>query len=101
MTYDGAAIMCDAWRRFRDGQRLGLWTFRRCLETAWAAAKIRRAGAHRMQAELPARCPACKGRLFALTGVFRARSTATEATGRSRHSRETLWRLSLSGEALG
>jgi hypothetical protein len=42
--FDLAAIMRDAWKRFRDGKRLGLgWTFGRCLSTARAAAKIRRA----------------------------------------------------------
>ncbi len=41
--YDRAAIMRDAHRRYRDGQRLGLsWSFGRCLSTAWAAAKMRR-----------------------------------------------------------
>lgn len=40
--FDKAAIMRDAWKRYRDGQRLGLgWTFGRCLSTAWQAAKIR------------------------------------------------------------
>jgi hypothetical protein len=40
---DRRAVMVDAWRRYRDGQRLGLgWSFGRCLSTAWAAAKIRR-----------------------------------------------------------
>ena len=43
MTYDRAAIMRDAHKRFRDGKRLGLgWSFRQCLATAWAAAKDRR-----------------------------------------------------------
>lgn len=42
MTYDRAAIMRDAHKRFRDGKRLALdWTFSRCLSTAWAAAKAR------------------------------------------------------------
>ncbi len=46
MTYDRREIMRDPWKRFRDGQRLGLgWTFGRCWSTAWAAAKIRRAQA--------------------------------------------------------
>lgn len=37
------AIMADAWKRYRDGQRLALgWTFGRCLATAWQAAKLRR-----------------------------------------------------------
>jgi hypothetical protein len=41
--FDRSAIMKDAWKRFRDGRRLGLgWTFGRCLSTAWQAAKIRR-----------------------------------------------------------
>lgn len=41
--FDRAAIMRDAWKRFRDGQRLGLgWSFGHCLATAWAAAKMRR-----------------------------------------------------------
>jgi hypothetical protein len=44
MTYDRAAIMRDAWGRYRDGKRLSLgWTFGQCLTTAWAAAKMRRA----------------------------------------------------------
>ena len=43
MTYDRAAIMRDAHKRFRDGKRLGLgWTFGQCLSTAWRAAKARR-----------------------------------------------------------
>ncbi|MGJ0509971.1 MAG: hypothetical protein ACR652_23155 [Methylocystis sp.] len=43
MKPDRRAIMLDAHRRFRDGQRLGLgWTFSQCLTTAWAAAKIRK-----------------------------------------------------------
>ena len=43
MTYDRAAIMRDAHKRFRDGKRLGLgWTFGQCLSTAWRAAKERR-----------------------------------------------------------
>jgi hypothetical protein len=43
MTYDRAAIMRDAHKRFRDGKRLGLgWSFGQCLATAWAAAKDRR-----------------------------------------------------------
>ena len=42
MTYDRAAIMRDAHKRFRDGKRLGLgWTFGQCMSTAWAAAKDR------------------------------------------------------------
>ena len=42
MTYDRAAIMHDAHKRFRDGKRLGLgWTFGQCLSTAWHAAKER------------------------------------------------------------
>ena len=37
MTYDRAAIMRDAHKRFRDGKRLGLgWTFGQCLATAWS-----------------------------------------------------------------
>lgn len=41
--FDRAAIMRDAWHRYRDGQRLNLgWTFGRCLSTAWKAAKLRR-----------------------------------------------------------
>ncbi len=41
MTYDRAAIMRDAWKRVRDGQRLALgWSFGLCLSTSWAAAKI-------------------------------------------------------------
>jgi|GEM_PF-5598326 len=44
IPYDRAAIMRDSWKRFRDGQRLGLgWSFGQCLSTAWAAAKMRRA----------------------------------------------------------
>ncbi len=44
MTYDRAAIMRDAYKRFRDGKRLGLgWTFAQCLSTAWRAAKARKA----------------------------------------------------------
>jgi hypothetical protein len=43
MTYDRAAIMRDAHKRFRDGKRLGLgWTFGQCLSTAWRAARERR-----------------------------------------------------------
>ena len=43
VTYDRAAIMRDAHKRFRDGKRLGLgWTFGQCLATAWKAAKDRR-----------------------------------------------------------
>jgi hypothetical protein len=41
--YDHAAIMRDAHKRFADGRRLGLkrrWS--QCLQTAWAAAKMRR-----------------------------------------------------------
>ncbi len=42
MTYDRAAIMRDAHKRFRDGKRLGLgWTFGQCLTTARAAAARR------------------------------------------------------------
>jgi hypothetical protein len=49
--FDKRAIMKDAHKRFRDGRRLGLgWTFGQCLATAWAAAKMRRAGTHRMAA---------------------------------------------------
>lgn len=41
--FDKRAIMRDAWKRYRDGQRLNLgWTFGHCLSTAWAAAKLRR-----------------------------------------------------------
>jgi len=38
--------MRDAHRRYRNGlrHRMG-WTFGHCLSTAWAAAKLRRAGA--------------------------------------------------------
>jgi hypothetical protein len=44
VTYDRAAIMGDAHKRFRDSKRLGLgWTFGQCLSTAWAAAKARAA----------------------------------------------------------
>ena len=40
--FNRAAIMRDAHKRFRDGQRLGLgWTFARCLSTAWEAARQR------------------------------------------------------------
>ena len=43
MTYDRAAIMRDAHKRYRDGKRLGLgWTFGQCLSTAWRAAIARR-----------------------------------------------------------
>jgi hypothetical protein len=42
MTYDRAAIMRDAHKRYRDGKRLGMgWSFGQCLATAWAAAKAR------------------------------------------------------------
>ena len=42
MTIDRSELMKDAWRRFRDGQRLGLgWDFARCLRMAWTAAKLR------------------------------------------------------------
>ena len=42
MTLDRSAIMRDAWRRYRDGKRLGFnWTFGRCLMVAWQAAKMR------------------------------------------------------------
>jgi hypothetical protein len=42
MTYDRAAIMRDAHKRFRDGKRLGLdWSFSQCLVTARAAAARR------------------------------------------------------------
>lgn len=45
MTYDRAAVMRDAWVRFRDGKRLRLgWSFSQCLRTAWAAEKIRKGG---------------------------------------------------------
>jgi hypothetical protein len=45
-SFDRAAIMRDAHKRYRDGKRLGLgWTFGRCLSTAWAAAKLRRQAA--------------------------------------------------------
>lgn len=47
--YDRAAIMRDAHKRHKDGKRLRLgWTFGRCLATAWAAAKIRRTEAQRV-----------------------------------------------------
>jgi hypothetical protein len=43
VTFDRAAILRDAHKRFRDGKRLGLgWTFGQCLKTGWAAAKDRR-----------------------------------------------------------
>jgi hypothetical protein len=43
VSYDRAAIMRDAHKRFRDGKRLGLgWTFGQCLAMAWKAAKVRR-----------------------------------------------------------
>ena len=43
MTYDRAAIMRDAHRRYRDGVRLKLgWSFAQCLRTAWTAAKLRK-----------------------------------------------------------
>jgi hypothetical protein len=43
MTYDRAAIMRDAHRRYRDGVRLNLgWSFAQCLRTAWIAAKLRK-----------------------------------------------------------
>ena len=39
---DRAAIMRDAWSRYRDGQRLGLgWDFARCLRVAWTAYRLR------------------------------------------------------------
>ena len=42
MTYDRAAIMRDAWSRYRHSQRFGKgWTFGRCLMVAWAAARLR------------------------------------------------------------
>ncbi len=42
MTLDRSAIFRDAWRRYRDGQRLQLgWDFARCLRQAWIAAKLR------------------------------------------------------------
>jgi hypothetical protein len=42
MTLDRSAIMKDAWRRYRDSQRLGLgFDFARCLRLSWTAAKIR------------------------------------------------------------
>jgi|DEB19_MinimDraft_3_1074340.scaffolds.fasta_scaffold26152_5 hypothetical protein len=42
MTLDRSAIMRDAWRRYRDSQRLNLgWDFARCLRMSWTAAKIR------------------------------------------------------------
>jgi gamma-glutamyl phosphate reductase len=41
VTYDRAAIMRDAHKRFRDGRRLGLgWTFGQCLSTAWRRRRI-------------------------------------------------------------
>gem|GEM_PF-4979817 len=41
-AYDRRAIMRDAHKRYRDGRRLGIdWTFARCLQTAWRAARIR------------------------------------------------------------
>lgn len=43
--FDRRAIMRDAHRRHRDGRRLGLgWSFGQCLATAWAAARMQRAG---------------------------------------------------------
>jgi hypothetical protein len=43
--YDRAAIMRDAHKRMRDGRRLRLgWSFAQCLATAWAAARMQRAG---------------------------------------------------------
>lgn len=40
---DRAALMRDAHKRYREGQRLRLgWTFAQCLATAQAAAKIQR-----------------------------------------------------------
>jgi hypothetical protein len=40
--YDRRAIMRNAHKRYRDGQRLGLaWPFAQCLATAWQAARIR------------------------------------------------------------
>jgi hypothetical protein len=51
MSFDKRAIMRDAHKRFRDGRRLNLgWSFAQCLRTAWAAAKMRRAGTHRLAA---------------------------------------------------
>jgi hypothetical protein len=38
---DRSAVFKDAWRRYRDSQRLGFdWTFGRCLMVAWQAAKM-------------------------------------------------------------
>lgn len=40
---DRASVMKDAHKRYRDGKRLNLnWTFGRCLQIAWYAAKQRR-----------------------------------------------------------
>lgn len=48
MKLDRAAVLRDAHKRFRDGKRLGLqWSFGQCLNTAWAAARLRRDGIHR------------------------------------------------------
>ena len=48
--YDRAAVMRDAWKRFRDGERLGLgWSFGQCLSTAWQAARQRRIWAEQRQ----------------------------------------------------
>lgn len=42
MKLDRSAVMRDAHRRYRDGQRLGLdWTFSRCLTVAWTAHRLR------------------------------------------------------------
>ncbi|MFO1125120.1 MAG: hypothetical protein U1E25_07450 [Methylocystis sp.] len=50
VTYDRAAIMRDAHKRFRDGKRLGLeWPFGQCLSTAWTAAKDRQRKAHALR----------------------------------------------------
>ena len=41
---DRSAVMRDAHKRYRQGQRLNMgWTFAQCLSTAWQAAKMRQA----------------------------------------------------------
>lgn len=42
MKCDRQRVMRDAWKRYRDSQRLCLgWDFARCLRTAWQAERIR------------------------------------------------------------
>lgn len=42
MKCDRKRVMQDAWRRYRDGQRLNMgWDFAHCLRTAWSAERIR------------------------------------------------------------